>query len=595
VARRRLAQAAQTLRLSRDALALGRQAAPHEAWLTIGLQAASAGAIITQLLIIKLLASQIAAPKPFSNLLTTFGAVIVLLLVTALANSAMVVQTELRPVLSLRISSYALERLLRTSSSVPLAQLETAEFQDRLARAQEGGESRSIELSGAVQAIGSGLATTAGSVAAIFVLAPVLGPVLLLGALPLWAATSANVGLFRTFVTSFTADRRQRAYLMRVLTAKESAHEIRAYDAGEMFLSRFITVCGRLAQESRRLAQARVLRSTVAAVISTCLTGLCLVIVIYMIHAHDMTGATGVTVIAAIIFASRGVAGIALGTSSLRECSVFLQDYYELTAIKPPDLPARRPADTASAKTGPSRFCIEARELTFCYPTASMPSLADVSISLRQGEITALIGRNGSGKSSLAKLLCGLYSPASGVLTWDGVPVDAATLHERSTIVFQDFARYMMTARENIAVGSSGDSDRIAAMLASGDLPPLSEVIDDLPAGLDTLLGAYFSGGVDISSGQWQRIAIARSLLRGGQLIVLDEPGAFLDAVAERAVLTRAKQLARHSAVLLISQNLDNLDLVDKAYLMADGKIIDSLTPHDLLRSQDLYSRLVGP
>jgi len=579
VARRRLAQAAQTLRLSRDALALGRQAAPHEAWLTIGLQAASAGAIITQLLIIKLLASQIAAPKPFSNLLTTFGAVIVLLLVTALANSAMVVQTELRPVLSLRISSYALERLLRTSSSVPLAQLETAEFQDRLARAQEGGESRSIELSGAVQAIGSGLATSAGSVAAIFVLAPVLGPVLLLGALPLWAATSANVGLFRTFVTSFTADRRQRAYLMRVLTAKESAHEIRAYDAGEMFLSRFITVCGRLAQESRRLAQARVLRSTVAAVISTCLTGLCLVIVIYMIHAHDMTGATGV----------------ALGTSSLRECSVFLQDYYELTAIKPPDLPARRPADTASAKTGPSRFCIEARELTFCYPTASMPSLADVSISLRQGEITALIGRNGSGKSSLAKLLCGLYSPASGVLTWDGVPVDAATLHERSTIVFQDFARYMMTARENIAVGSSGDSDRIAAMLASGDLPPLSEVIDDLPAGLDTLLGAYFSGGVDISSGQWQRIAIARSLLRGGQLIVLDEPGAFLDAVAERAVLTRAKQLARHSAVLLISQNLDNLDLVDKAYLMADGKIIDSLTPHDLLRSQDLYSRLVGP
>jgi ATP-binding cassette subfamily B protein len=188
-----------------------------------------------------------------------------------------------------------------------------------------------------------------------------------------------------------------------------------------------------------------------------------------------------------------------------------------------------------------------------------------------------------------------LYSPTSGAVTWDGEPVDAATLHVRSTIVFQDFARYMMTARENIAVGSSGDSDRIAAMLAAGDLPPLSEVIDDLPAGLDTLLGAYFSGGVDISSGQWQRIAIARSLLRGGQLIVLDEPGAFLDAVAERAVLTRAKQLARHSAVLLISQNLDNLDLVDKAYLMADGKIIDSLTPHDLLRSQDLYSRLVGP
>jgi ATP-binding cassette subfamily B protein len=222
-------------------------------------------------------------------------------------------------------------------------------------------------------------------------------------------------------------------------------------------------------------------------------------------------------------------------------------------------------------------------------------ALKGVSVELRRGEVVALVGENGSGKTTLAKLICGLYTPDEGAVLWDGVDVsgvDQSQLREQITVIFQDFVRYWLTARENIGVGrveSIGDREAIAAAARHAGA---DKFIQQWPEGYDALMGPIFEGGRDLSVGQWQRMALARAFFRDAPLVILDEPTASLDARAEADLFEKIRSLFKGRSVLLISHRFSSVRSADRIYVMNEGEVIEHGSHEDLMKAGGLYSEL---
>lgn len=515
---------------------------------------------------------------------------IALAIVTGASLFASSVQREQQQILGELVARHMQQATLEVATRVDLAAFEHPDFHNRLQRVQSA-MGQPLNMVYGLSGIASALIGVVGVAVALIAIEPLLIPMVLVVLLPAWLAASRRGSEFWRFFWRMTPRDRERNYLGQLLGGRDEAKEVRAFGLGRYLLGRWNRLYDERLSDLRQVAGRQLRYSLLAtAVIGTVLGATVLLVAWLAASGRVSLSEAGIAVAGIAVIGAR-LTGAGYSAASLSEAGFYLDDFNTFLALGTPPAPASNPP--------PFGFkAIVAENVTFTYPSSDEPALIGVSLHIDSGEIVALVGENGSGKSTLAKLLAGLYAPASGRITWDGIDIsslDQTELSKKVAVIFQDFIRYHLDVSTNIAFGNieysengtQGPTLHDAARQAGADV-----FIDKLPQAYETLLGPEFLGGVDLSVGQWQRIALARAFFRDAPLIILDEPTASLDAKAEHELFARIRTLLAGRTVLLISHRFSSVRAADRVYVLHEGKVVEAGTHPELIAAGGRYAEM---
>jgi ATP-binding cassette subfamily B protein len=479
-----------------------------------------------------------------------------------------------------RVRDHLAGILQEKSVAADLAFYETPEQHDRLHRAREEARHRPIAL---LESLGSVLSNsiTLAAMAVVLLRFGVLLPVaLVLSTLPaLWVALSTSARLHR-WRRLRTADERRALYIDGLLTGGAAAAEVRLFGLGDHLRGRFRELRDRLREERTRLARRQALSESAAGVFGVLVSAGAFGLVALRAARGALTLGELALFWQAFHTGQRLMRSLLADVGLIYGSALFLGDLFEFLGLTPtvvsPPSPEPAPA------TPPYEVCF--REVTFRYPGAARPALQQFSLALPAGQVTAILGPNGSGKSTLVKLLCRLYDPDEGCVDLGGTDLRRLALPEvrrRISALFQEPVHYQATVEENIASGAPdlapGPDDLAEAARAAG----AEELIGSLPRGYGTLLGKAFTGGVELSTGEWQRLALARAMVRKAPVLVLDEPTSAMDPWSEAKWAGSLRETARGRTVLLITHRLLTARCADRIHVMEAGRIVRSGGPAD--------------
>jgi ATP-binding cassette subfamily B protein len=550
---------------------------------------------LATLYLMKLIVDAVTVAVGAADLETSFRPVLVLILIAAgVALTAAVLRvltTLVGEVQSLRVTDRVHDTLHAKSIEIDLSYYENSEYHDTLHRAQ-------LEAPHRPTRIVNGIATVVQSgISLIAVMALVLSfhwsvaLILLAAGIPgMFVRVQYSRRLYRLQRHQTTTQRRTR-YFNAILTTEPYAKELRLFGLGDLFRNRFSELARRVRQERLQLVARRSTLEFVAQVFAVAAVFGIFLVVARRTLSGELTVGDMVMYFGAFQRAQEFLRDFLGGLAGLYDDNLFLTDLNTFLTLEPNVAEPPKPVPFPR----PMRHGIRVDHLHFRYPGSSRVVLEDISFDIRPGEHVALVGENGSGKTTLVKLLCRLYDPDSGSITIDGVDLremQTVALRNEIAVVFQDYAKYHLTARENVWLGNvalppeSPDVERAAAQTGA------DRIIDRLPNRWETILGRQFDQGMELSIGEWQKVALARAFLRDSQIIVLDEPTASLDARAEAEVFERFHELTRGRTAILISHRLSTVRMVDRIFVMRGGRIVESGAHDDLVEQGGAYAEL---
>ncbi len=454
-------------------------------------------------------------------------------------------------------------RLMKHAATLDLAQFEDAEIYDHLERARRQTVGR-IGLFTLLLGTAQDLITLISLASVLLVQLPWLLLLLTVAVLPAFLGEAHFASLGYSLLFRWTPERRLLDYLRYMGASDESAKEVKLFGLSDFLVGRYADLSEKFYQENKQLAIRRNIVSTLLVTLGTLGYYGAYAVIIYRAVMGDFTIGT-LTFLAGSFRSSRGlIQSVLIALSSIYEQSLYLSDLFTFFDVQP----------TVTSK----RWAV--RGLTFAF---------------EPHERIALVGENGAGKTTLVKLLARLYDPDEGRVLLDGVDLrdyDLESLRQNIGIIFQDFVRYDFVLRENIGVSqieALGDDARIreAAQRSRAD-----SVVQRVPQGYDQMLGKRFDNGVELSGGEWQKVALARAYMRDAQVLILDEPTAALDARAEYEVFSRFAELTKGRMAVLISHRFSTVRMADRILVLKDGELVDDGTHEELVARGGLYAEL---
>jgi len=486
-----------------------------------------------------------------------------------------------------RFTRHVSIEVMKHASTLDLASYEDPVFYDKLERARVQATDR-IAMVQAIGTIGQQLIVAISLSAGIIWFSPWLLVILILAVVPAFLGESHFAFEGYSLNIRQTPTRRQLDYLRTLGASKESAKELKLFDLAGFVAGEYTRLSNELYDQNVHLARRRLWTGAVLSLLSTAAYYGAYAYVIYRTVTGALSWGSLQFLAGALAGASSNIQSIFSTFSSIADQSLFLTDLVEFLRVgprihsKPDALPAPRPIRDGFRFEG----------VSFSYPGGERQVLDHLDLTIGAGERIALIGENGQGKTTIVKLLTRLYDPTEGRILLDGADLrdySIEDLHSQIGVIFQDFVRYEMSARQNIATGRvDAASDFAIDNAARKSLA--DQVIDRLPRGYGQLLGRRFEGGVDLSGGEWQRMALARAYLRDAQILILDEPTAALDARSEYEVFQRFADLTEGKVSLLISHRFSTVRMADRIVVLENGRIAEQGNHNQLVTLGGRYA-----
>jgi len=481
-------------------------------------------------------------------------------------------------------------RLMEHANQLDLVSFEDPVFYDKLERARRQTTAR-LGMLGIIAGMGQQIITLLTLLAAVVSFSPWFLLLLVGAVIPAFLGETRFAMLAYSMLYRWTPERRELDYLRMLGASNQSAKEVKIFGLGQHLADRSRTLFDRFYEENKALAVKRAVTGSLLNLLPT--AGYYGAYVLILIRT--MAGAMSVgslTFVAGAFARSRSlIETLFSNLNNIAEQALYIKDLFDFFETQPSivSVPGALPAPR------PIRSGFEFRDVSFSYPGSERQVLRRVSFHFDAGERIALIGENGAGKTTLVKLLARLYEPTGGAILLDGIDLreyDVDSLRAEIGVIFQDYMRYDMLVRENIGFGRIEELGNQARVQSAAQKSLADPMIAQFMLGYDQMLGRRFENGVDLSAGQWQKVALGRAYMRDAQVLILDEPTASLDARAEYEVFLRFADLTRGRMAVLISHRFSTVRMADRILVLADGELVEQGTHGQLVALGGRYAEL---